>query len=213
MANRERAVSMRGVQRRWRITLREQSPIAREPGITAMTEWSTCIVTIAVSRNRAQFALLFAHFAPRLKGYFMRLGVSPDIAEDLAQDTLLAVWRKAEMFDPARASASTWIFTIARNLRIDLQRRARDPRRLTDGTESVPEPMPSDIILASEREVRIRAALADLSPDQADVIRLSFFEERPQSEIAKVLDIPLGTVKSRVRLAMSRLRALVEDLQ
>lgn len=178
-----------------------------------MREWSACIVTIAASRDRAQFALLFAHFAPRLKGYFMRLGVSPDIAEDLAQDALLAVWRKAEMFDPARASASTWIFTIARNLRVDLQRRARDPRQLTDGTDSVPEPMPSDIILSAEREDRVRAALANLSPDQADVIRLSFFEERPQSEIAKVLDIPLGTVKSRVRLAMSRLRALVEDLQ
>lgn len=204
---------MRGAQRRWRIVLREQLPIARKPDGTAMREWSACIVTIAASRDRAQFALLFAHFAPRLKGYFMRLGVSPDIAEDLAQDALLAVWRKAEMFDPARASASTWIFTIARNLRVDLQRRARDPRQLTDGTDSVPEPMPSDIILSAEREDRVRAALANLSPDQADVIRLSFFEERPQSEIAKVLDIPLGTVKSRVRLAMSRLRALVEDLQ
>ena len=73
--------------------------------------------------------------------------------------------------------------------------------------------MPSDIILGVEREERVRAALANLSTDQADVIRLSFFEERPQSEIAKVLNIPLGTVKSRVRLAMSRLRALVEDLQ
>jgi RNA polymerase sigma factor (sigma-70 family) len=193
--------------------LREQLPIARKPGASAMTEWSACIVTIARSRDRAQFALLFAHFAPRLKGYFMRLGVSPDIAEDLAQDALLAVWRKAEMFDPSRASASTWIFTIARNLRVDLQRRARDPRQLTDGTDGVPEPMPSDIILGVEREERVRAALANLSTDQADVIRLSFFEERPQSEIAKVLNIPLGTVKSRVRLAMSRLRALVEDLQ
>jgi RNA polymerase sigma-70 factor, ECF subfamily len=204
---------MRGAQRRGRIVLREQLPIARKPGVTAMTEWSACIVTIATSRDRAQFALLFAHFAPRLKGYFMRLGVSPDIAEDLAQDALLAVWRKAEMFDPARASASTWIFTIARNLRVDLQRRVRDPRQLSDGTDGVPEPMPSDLILSAEREDRVRAALANLSADQADVIRLSFFEERPQSEIAKVLNIPLGTVKSRVRLAMSRLRALVEDLQ
>jgi RNA polymerase sigma-70 factor, ECF subfamily len=193
--------------------LREQLPVARKSGIAAMTDWSACIVAIAASRDRVQFALLFAHFAPRLKGYFMRLGVSPDIAEDLAQDALLSVWRKAEMFDPSRASASTWIFTIARNLRVDLQRRARDPRRLTDGTDSIPEPMPSDIVLSAEREDRVRAALANLSSDQVDVIRLSFFEERPQSEIAKVLDIPLGTVKSRVRLAMSRLRLLVEDLQ
>src|ERR1700761_454186 len=147
MPSRGRAVLMRGAQGRWRIPLREQLPIAREPGVPAVKEWSACIVSIAASRDRAQFKVLFAHFAPRLKGYFMRLGVSPDIAEDLAQDALLAVWRKAEMVDPARASASTWIFTIARNLRVDMQRRARDPRQLTDGTDSAPEPMPSDIIL------------------------------------------------------------------
>ncbi len=143
----------------------------------------------------------------------MRLGMSASAAEDLAQDTMLAVWNKAGYFDPARASASTWIFTIARNLRTDLHRRERDPKVLAEAFDYDLDPMPSDHVLAIERETRVRDALKQISADQALVIRLSFFEERPQSEIAQALGIPLGTVKSRVRLAMNKLRALVEDLQ
>lgn len=182
-------------------------------GARAMTDWSACLVEIARSKDRQQFALLFGYFAPRLKSFFLRLGLSPAAAEDLAQETMLTVWNKAQSFDATRASASTWIFTIARNLRIDLLRRERDPNLLAELYDGVVEPMPSDNVLTVEREVRIRAALDKLPADQADVIRLSFFEDRPQSEIANTLDIPLGTVKSRVRLAMNRLRALVEDLQ
>jgi RNA polymerase sigma-70 factor (ECF subfamily) len=178
-----------------------------------VTDWSACLVEIASSKDRKQFALLFGYFAPRLKSFFLRLGLSPAAAEDLAQETMLTVWNKAQSFDASRASASTWIFTIARNLRIDLLRRERDPNLLAELYDGVVEPMPSDNVLTVEREVRIRAALDKLPADQADVIRLSFFEDRPQSEIANTLDIPLGTVKSRVRLAMNRLRALVEDLQ
>jgi len=178
-----------------------------------MTDWSACLVEIARSKDRQQFALLFGYFAPRLKSFFLRFGLSPAAAEDLAQETMLTVWNKAQSFDASRASASTWIFTIARNLRIDLLRRERDPNLLAELYDGVVEPMPSDNVLTVEREVRIRAALDKLPADQADVIRLSFFEDRPQSEIANALDIPLGTVKSRVRLAMNRLRALVEDLQ
>jgi RNA polymerase sigma-70 factor (ECF subfamily) len=182
-------------------------------GARAMTDWSACLVEIARSKDRQQYALLFGYFAPRLKSFFLRLGLSPAAAEDLAQETMLTVWNKAQSFDATRASASTWIFTIARNLRIDLLRRERDPNLLAELYDGVVEPMPSDNVLTVEREVRIRAALDKLPADQADVIRLSFFEDRPQSEIANTLDIPLGTVKSRVRLAMNRLRALVEDLQ
>ncbi len=178
-----------------------------------VTDWSGSIAAIARSRDRQHFALLFAHFAPRLKAYFLRLGTAAGTAEDLAQDTMLAVWSKAQTFDPARASASTWIFTIARNLRIDMLRRERLPNELADAIEEAAEPMPSDYVLSAERETRIRAALEKLPSEQATVIRLSFFEDRPQSEIAEALDIPLGTVKSRVRLAMNRLRAMVEDLQ
>jgi RNA polymerase sigma-70 factor (ECF subfamily) len=176
-------------------------------------DWSGCIVAVARARDKAQFALLFDHFAPRLKGFFLRLGVPAAIAEDLAQDTMLTVWRKAAMFDPARASAATWIFTIARNLRIDMKRRERDPQSLEEFYNAAPQAMPSDTVLSAERELRIRAALERLPPDQADVVRLSFFEDRPHVEIAAALNIPLGTVKSRIRLAVARLRGLVEELQ
>ncbi len=179
----------------------------------AVSDWSACVVAIARTKDREAFAFLFEYFAPRLKGYFIKLGVPSGVAEDLAQDTMLAVWNKAGYFDPARASASTWIYTIARNLRADLRRRERDPNVLAEALACDPQPMPSDHVLSAERESRVRAALTRISSDQALVIRLSFFEDRPQSEIAQALGIPLGTVKSRVRLAMSKLRSLVEDLQ
>jgi RNA polymerase sigma-70 factor (ECF subfamily) len=178
----------------------------------AVTDWSKSIVAIAAG-DRQQFAALFGYFAPRLKSFFLRLGAGPGVAEDLAQETMLVVWRKAGQFDPERAAVSTWIFTIARNLRIDLKRRERDPALLAEFFESAAEPMPSDHVLSAERDQSVRLAMTGLSREQAEAIRLSFFEDRPHGEIAKILDIPLGTVKSRLRLAMARLRALVEDKQ
>jgi RNA polymerase sigma-70 factor (ECF subfamily) len=176
-----------------------------------VTDWSECIVAIAQKRDRQQFALLFAHFGPRLKSFFLRLGASSGLAEDLMQDTLLAIWRKADRFDPSRAAASTWIFTIARNLRIDVKRRERDPNLLAEFFTGIDEPIPSDHLLCAERDTAIHRALAQLSVEQAETIHLSFFEDRSHSEIATLLHLPLGTVKSRVRLAMSRLRALMEE--
>ena len=176
-------------------------------GDFAVKDWSACVVTIARTRDREAFVALFEYFAPRLKGYFLRLGVPSGTAEDLAQDTMLTVWNKADYFDPARASASTWIFTVARNLRTDLHRRERDPNVLAEALEHDPEPMPSDHLLNAERETRVRDALAKISAEQALVIRLSFFEDRPQSEIAQALGIPLGTVMSRLaraRVAVAR---------
>jgi RNA polymerase sigma-70 factor (ECF subfamily) len=177
-----------------------------------LSDWPDLIAAIARRRDRQAFARLFAHFAPRLKSFFLRAGAGPELAEDLAQETMLAVWRKAGLFDPARAQVSTWIFTIARNLRIDAQRRTRDPAA-AQFPESPAEPTPSEHLLSAERCELVHRALAQLSSDQAEAIRLSFFEDRPHSEIAQVLGLPLGTVKSRVRLAMARLRALVEDRQ
>ena len=178
-----------------------------------MTDWSDCIIAIAKERDQRKFADLFAYFGPRLKSFFMRLGVTASIAEDLMQETMLIVWRKADRFDPARARASTWIFTIARNLRIDLKRRERDPQLLAEFYEGSHQPTPSDVLLSAERDERVQHALATLPFDQAQVICLSFFEDRPHSQIASDLKIPLGTVKSRMRLAVTRLRALVEEQQ
>jgi RNA polymerase sigma-70 factor, ECF subfamily len=170
------------------------------------------IQAIATHGDRASFAALFMRFAPRVKAYLLRLGLDNATAEEQSQEVLLIVWRKAVQFDPARASAAAWIFTIARNLRIDAARRAQRAPPVPDPADD-PLPMPAaDAILAAEdRSARVRAALAALPAEQADVIRLAFFDDRAHADIERVLGIPLGTVKSRLRLAMSRLRGLLDD--
>ena len=175
-------------------------------------EW---IRAIAESRDRAAFASLFEFYAPRIKAMLMRLGAAADAAEDFAQETLLTVWRKAASFDPARASASAWIFTIARNLRVD--RLPGDNRAKLYAPYDLVEPEapenPDTALNAAERDARVRAALKELSQEQVRVVQLSFFEGRAHGDIAELLNLPLGTVKSRVRLAMARLRNLLGDLQ
>jgi len=171
------------------------------------------IEAIAARGDRGAFAALFGHFAPRVKSYMLRLGADPRLADELAQETLLAVWRKAAAFDPAKAAPSTWIFTIARNLRIDAARRARRVEPADDPSDAADaEPAPDEALVAAQSETRVRQALASLPLEQAEVVRLSFFSDKPHSEIAAELRLPLGTVKSRLRLAMRRLRDLLGDL-
>ena len=179
-----------------------------------VTDFSRLIVAVAVGRDRAAFKALFDHFAPRVKTYLMRAGANAAQADELAQETLLAVWRKAESFDASRATAATWIFTIARNLRIDRYRKEwRDVSVGDEIPDSVDEAAAPDATLSdAERGARVRAALRQLPLEQVKVIELSFFDEKPHAEIAKALGIPLGTVKSRIRIAMNRLRELVSDL-
>ncbi len=165
---------------------------------------------VAQDRDRQAFALLFRHFGPRLKTFFLRWTISSGAAEDLVQETMLTVWRKASYFDPARAGVATWIFTVARNIRIDHLRRQRDPSALPPDPEEAPETV-EDGLLGAERDAQVRRALTVLSTEQQTIIRLSYFSEKSQTEIADELGIPLGTVKSRTRLAMNRLRALLED--
>jgi len=172
------------------------------------------IVAIAQRQDRQAFAALFNHFAPRIKGFMMRSGVSADAAEDLAQEAMLTVWRKAAYFDPARAGASTWIFTIVRNLRIDGQRRLQ--RELLHQTatpdDSEPPEQPDEALDMSQRETIVRTALKELPQDQLEVVKLSFVEGKAHGEIAATLNIPLGTVKSRMRLAMVKLRSILGEL-
>lgn len=180
----------------------------------APADFSAMIVAIAAHADRGAFSTLFSHFAPRVKSYMLRLGAAPEAAEELAQEALMIVWRRAASYDPAKAAASTWIFTIARNLRIDRLRRERRPT-LAEDPSTAPEPVaaPDAIALAAEQKTRIAAALAQLPPDQAQVIRMAFYSDKPHAEIAGELGLPLGTVKSRVRLAMARLRLLLDDPQ
>lgn len=172
------------------------------------------IEAVAAAQDRDAFAALFDHFAPRIKGFLIRGNTPPAAAEELAQEAMLTVWRKAAQFDRSRAGASAWIFTIARNLRIDGARREQRARLLDLGPEDDGEQAatPDTLLLAGERESRVRAALKALSDDQLRVVRLSFFEGKPHADIASELELPLGTVKSRIRLAMNRLRELLGDL-
>jgi RNA polymerase sigma-70 factor (ECF subfamily) len=168
------------------------------------------------AQDREAFAALFRLAAPRVKAYLMRLGSSSAAAEELAQDVLLTVWRKADRFDPAKAGVMTWIFVIARNRRIDSLR--REASTVTYGTEPPDAPdddTPSafDRLDSADNEVRIRRAIATLPAEQQAVIKHSYWDENAHGAIAASLGIPLGTVKSRLRLALARLRAAVEDLQ
>jgi RNA polymerase sigma factor (sigma-70 family) len=169
---------------------------------------------VAAARDRAAFQSLFEYFAPRIKAYLARSGTSPQQADDLAQEAMLSVWRKAHLFDPAKASAATWIFTIARNLRIDLIRRERHPGFDPADPSLVPGVSDSPDMDFQTRQSgqRIRQALASLPSDQARIILMSFYSDKTHSEIASELDIPLGTVKSRIRLAMVRLKSLLGDV-
>ena len=168
------------------------------------------ILAIASRRDRAAFARLHAHFAPRLKAVLGRDGRVD--GEELAQETLLAVWRKADRFDPVKANAATWIFAVARNLRIDALRRNGRVRfvDVDDHDEIDDTPDGEAQLLGEERDVRVRAAVATLPPEQADIVHMTYFTEKTQTEIARDLGIPLGTVKSRLRLAANRLRGLLE---
>jgi RNA polymerase sigma-70 factor (ECF subfamily) len=171
-------------------------------------EFAASIVAIAERGDRAAFSALFTHFAPRVKSYLLRLGASDASAEELAQETLLIVWRRAAAFDPGRAAPSTWIFTIARNLRFDALRREKRPTMTDDPSDAATDPAAPDTMLAAlQDEARVGRAIAKLPADQARVVRLAFFSDKPHSEIAVELGLPLGTVKSRLRLAMGRLRA------
>ena len=175
-------------------------------------EMTALLATVGAKRDRAAIEVLFVHFAPRVKSYLLRFGASAALADDLAQEAMLTIWRKAEMFDPAKASASTWIFTIARNLRIDAIRRERRPEFDPNDPALVPdEEVPPDTQMVRDSEdARVRDALTGLSAEQAQVVQMSFFAEKPHSQIAKELGLPLGTVKSRLRLAMARIKAALD---
>lgn len=165
------------------------------------------LLAVAERQDRDAFAQLFDYFAPRIKSFLMKGGASPDQADELAQETMITVWQKADSFDPAKASASTWIFTIARNKRIDAIRKTPRPEVNADDIE-LPDDAPSasDAIARGEEEGIMADAINALPREQADLLYKSFFEDKTHADIAKETNLPLGTVKSRIRLALDRLR-------
>lgn len=164
------------------------------------------MVQVRDDRSTEAFALLFSHFAPRIKGFLIKSGSDPTTAEECAQDVMTTLWRKADQFDPTRASVSTWIFTIARNRRIDILRRERrpEPEELPWGPE--PEPEQTAVLELQEDSQRLAGAIAELPQAQRELIEQAYFGDLSQSEIAKMTGLPLGTIKSRIRLALDRLR-------
>jgi RNA polymerase sigma-70 factor (ECF subfamily) len=171
------------------------------------------LVAVAEKQDRAAFSELFAYYAPRVKSYLMRLGSDNAQAEEISQDVMVTVWRKASLFDRSQASVSTWIFRIARNRRIDVFRRTKKPDLDPEETMLLPSGVeaPDARVDAMETEARVRAAMKDLPGEQLQLLQLSFYEGLSHSEIAAKLDVPLGTVKSRIRLAFSKMKANLDE--
>jgi RNA polymerase sigma-70 factor (ECF subfamily) len=170
---------------------------------------------VAANGDVEAFRVLFETYAPRVKSYMLRQGADAATAEELAQETLLAVWRKAGLYSDEKGSATTWIFTIARNLRIDRLRKEVVWQPLPENNDERPseDPAPDEELSERERAERVRAMLAELPQEQSEVVNLAFLEGLSHSEIAKRLDLPLGTVKSRMRLAYQKIRDALEDLK
>ena len=172
-------------------------------------KFSLLIERIAAFSDKTAFSEVFAYYAPRVKSYLLRLGCSDSEAEDLVQDVMVNVWRKAAQYDRRQASVSTWIFRIARNRRIDAAR--RDDKPQLDENEPALQPTelaePDTLVALSQMETVVRTTLIELPADQADLVRAAYYEGLSQSEIAEKFDLPLGTVKSRIRLAFGKLRS------
>jgi RNA polymerase sigma-70 factor (ECF subfamily) len=187
---------------------------ADDRGAPTREALADAVEAIARAGDKGAFALLFRHFAPKIKGYVLKLGASNAEAEEVAQDAMLTVWRKAASFDRNQASVSTWIFTIARNRRIDIVRKEKRPEFDPSDPMLVPdEPVAPDAALsATERQERLATAIQSLPPEQLDLVQEAFYKAKTHAEIAEQTKLPLGTVKSRLRLAFGRLRrALAGD--
>lgn len=173
------------------------------------TEYASLVSAVAIRRDRDAFAQLFNSLAPKVKSYMMRKGAAPDLAEDLAVETFVKLWTRAATFDPNQGSASAWIYTIARNTYVDGYLRDRPANFIHLMGDALGPVTPEDAYLSAEREQRLQSALHQLPTTEAQLLRMSYFHDSPHGEIARVLGLPLGTVKSRIRRALKRLRAVL----
>ena len=168
--------------------------------------WISQLNAIRDYKHRAAFGDLFSYFAPRVKSFLMKSGSAPEMAEECAQEVMATVWNKAHLFDGSKASVSTWIFTIARNKRIDMIRKQRrpEPENLPWGPQDAPSAADT-LVMQQETEI-LGKAIADLPEKQRQLIESAYFSELTHAEIAAETGLPLGTIKSRIRLALDRLR-------
>jgi RNA polymerase sigma-70 factor (ECF subfamily) len=182
-------------------------------GATSPEDHAAMVVLVAERRDRAAFARLFDYYAPRVHAYLLRLRLDPVAADEITQEVMTTLWQKAALFDRSKSSVATWLFRIARNRRIDAHRREREEPPIDGAILDIPDPaqMPDDKVNAAQRDLMVRSALDLLPAEQLELVRLAFFEGFSHSEIADMTGIPLGTVKSRLRLAFSRLRRALDD--
>jgi len=180
------------------------------PEISEQTAW---MIAVRDNRDRAAFSVLFDFFAPRLKGFVIRAGSSSEQAEEIVQDVMLTVWRKAASFDPHRAQVSAWIYQIARNRHIDIIRKERRPLPDELETQAEAEPDSSQIIAIEQESTRLKTALGRLSAEQREMIEKAYLGELTHREISDQTGLPLGTIKSRIRLGLDRLRHELQGLR
>ena len=173
---------------------------------TTEDNWAELVLRVRDAQDEAAFAALFEHFAPRIKGFLMRSGAGDTLAEEVAQEVMVTVWQKAALYDPARAGAATWIFTIARNRRIDALRKQRRPEPDDLGWGPEPEPDQAVVMELQQETEKLAEALRQLPPKQRELIERAYYGDLSHSEIAAETGLPLGTIKSRIRLALDRLR-------
>ena len=167
------------------------------------------ILNIAQNNCRESYKLLFSQFAPKIKSFMIGQGVKANEAEDIAQDTMLKIWRKAQLFDPKKAKASTWIFTIARNLQIDAIRKQKRHDRFNNEIQiETYEADTAEKMISEQSASQVKEVIKQLPAEQLQVLKLSFYEDLSHSQIAQSLSIPVGTVKSRLRLALGRLKSI-----
>ncbi len=185
---------------------RSRAQVERSAVVVESGEWVEQMLKVARESDESAFGELFAHFAPRVKAFLMKSGTDRAMAEECAQEVMATVWHKAHLFDPSRASVATWIFTIARNRRIDALRKARrpEPEDLPWGPE--PEPDQADALALQQESAQLGEALATLPENQRALIEQAYFGDMSHGEIAKITGLPLGTIKSRIRLALEKLR-------
>ena len=185
-------------------------PDARVKELSVETEW---MLAVRDDRCRESFGALFDHFAPRLKGFIMRSGTTSEQAEEIVQDVMLTVWRKAAQFDPHRAQVSAWIYQIARNRHIDIMRKERRPVPEELKEEPNAEPDAGQILALEQETQELKLAISRLSDDQRELIEKAYMGELSHTEIQEQTGLPLGTVKSRIRLGLERLRYELQGLR
>ena len=168
--------------------------------------WAELIKKVETLKDISAFEELFNHFAPRVKAFLMKSGADPQMAEECSQEVMATVWRKAHLFDPSRASASTWIFTIARNKKIDAIRKQKRPEPEQLYPDQDYEPDQESVVELQQETERLTLALGELPEKQRVLVEKAYLGELSHSEIAEITGLPLGTIKSRIRLALEKLR-------